>query len=111
MAVAAGCTYRLERPGRRGGRGRAAPDEDNLRAPMPARVRTVAVAEGDEVEAGQTLILLEAMKMEIRVQAPRRGRVGRLLAKAGETVERDQVLVELEEGALRCPDCITKISK
>ena len=46
--------------------------------------------------AGQTLLLLEAMKMEIKLTSPRAGRVARLLAKQGETVERDQVLVELE---------------
>jgi acetyl/propionyl-CoA carboxylase alpha subunit len=92
-----GCTYRLERPTPR--RSRNAPGsvpEDSLRAPMPARVRAVQVAEGDAVEAGQTLLLLEAMKMEIRLQAPRAGRVARLLASLGETVEREQVLVELE---------------
>jgi biotin carboxyl carrier protein len=92
-----GCTYRLERPRPR--RSRNAPgaaSEDSLRAPMPARVRAVQVAEGDAVEAGQTLLLLEAMKMEIRLQAPRAGRIARLLASLDETVEREQVLVELE---------------
>jgi|BarGraNGADG00212_2_1021979.scaffolds.fasta_scaffold02903_3 3-methylcrotonyl-CoA carboxylase alpha subunit len=92
-----GCTYRLERPTpRRSRSARGAAPEDSLRAPMPARVRAVQVAEGDAVEAGQTLLLLEAMKMEIRLQAPRAGRVARLLASTGETVEREQVLVELE---------------
>jgi biotin carboxyl carrier protein len=62
---------------------------------MPAQVRAVQVSEGDSVEAGQTLLLLEAMKMEIRVQAPHAGRVARLLARPGDTVERDQVLVEM----------------
>jgi acetyl/propionyl-CoA carboxylase alpha subunit len=95
-----GCTYRLERPTRR--RSRTAPGaapEDSLRAPMPAQVRDVAVAPGDEVQAGQTLMLLEAMKMEIRLASPRRGRVARLFAKTGDTVDRDQVLVELEREA------------
>ena len=63
---------------------------------MPARVRALQVAEGERVEAGQTLLLLEAMKMEIRLQAPRAGRIARLLASTGESVEREQVLVELE---------------
>ncbi len=90
-----GCTYRLDRPAtRRSGKAAGAP-EDSLRAPMPARVRAVQVAEGDMVEAGQTLLLLEAMKMEIRLQSPRQGRVARLLARPGEQVEREQVLVEL----------------
>jgi pyruvate carboxylase subunit B len=64
---------------------------------MPAQVREVRVREGDLVEKGQTLLLLEAMKMEIRLQAPHGGRVARLLASAGSQVDRDQVLVELEE--------------
>ena len=92
-----GCTYRLDRPSerRRGGAG-AAGSENTLRAPMPAQVRAVRVAEGDVVEAGQTLLLLEAMKMEIKLTSPRAGRIARLLAKQGETVDRDQVLIELE---------------
>lgn len=94
-----GCTYRLDRPKERGraartGGGAAAGDV--LRAPMPAQVRGVQVAEGEKVEAGQTLLLLEAMKMEIKLASPRAATVRRLLAKQGETVEKDQVLVELE---------------
>ncbi len=92
-----GCTFRLERPKARRSHGAGgAASGEGLRAPMPARVRAVQVAEGELVEAGQTLLLLEAMKMEIRLQAPRSGRVARLLASTGDTVEREQVLVELE---------------
>ncbi|HEX9117101.1 MAG TPA: biotin/lipoyl-containing protein [Anaerolineae bacterium] len=91
-----GCTYRLERPAPRQARAAGATAAaDALRAPMPAQVRDVQVTEGETVAEGQTLLLLEAMKMEIRVQAPRAGRVARLLAKEGDTVERDQVIVEL----------------
>lgn len=67
-----------------------------LTAPMPGQVRAVNVGEGDEVLKGQTLLLLEAMKMEIRVQAPRDGLVKKLFVKQGQTVERDQVLIEVE---------------
>ncbi len=67
-----------------------------LVAPMPGLVRTVNVSEGDEVTKGQTLLLLEAMKMEIRVQAPRDGKVMKLFVKQGQTVEREQVLIEIE---------------
>ena len=49
------------------------------------------------VEKGQTLLLLEAMKMEIRVSAPRAGQVSRLLVREGQTVQKDQVLVEIGE--------------
>ena len=45
---------------------------------------------------GQTLLVLEAMKMEIRIQAPMDGVVKKLLVKQGQTVEREQVLVEIE---------------
>jgi biotin carboxyl carrier protein len=99
-----GCTYRLDRPkertspGRRRGAAAGGLAEDTLRAPMPAQVRAVQVAEGDLVEAGQTLLLLEAMKMEIKLASPRTGRVARVLARQGDTVERDQVLVELSAG-------------
>jgi acetyl/propionyl-CoA carboxylase alpha subunit len=66
-----------------------------LRAPMPGQVIEVPVAAGETVTKGQTLVLLEAMKMEIRIQAPHEGEVARLLVDAGDTVERDQALVEL----------------
>jgi acetyl/propionyl-CoA carboxylase alpha subunit len=93
-----GCTFRLDRPRPRTARGAGgvAP-EDVLRAPMPSQVAAVQANEGDTVEAGQTLLLLEAMKMEIRVQAPRAGQIAWLFVSVGDTVERDQVLAELEE--------------
>ncbi len=67
-----------------------------LAAPMPGVVRAVNVQQGDTVIKGQTLLLLEAMKMEIRVQAPRDGLVKKLSVKQGQTVEREQVLIEIE---------------
>lgn len=68
-----------------------------LAAPMPGQVRAVNVSEGESVTNGQTLLVLEAMKMEIRIQAPREGKVMKLLVKQGQTVEREQILIELEE--------------
>ncbi len=67
-----------------------------LVAPMPGLVRSVNVSEGEAVAKGQTLMVLEAMKMEIRIQAPYDGVIQKLLAKQGETVEREQVLIEFE---------------
>ncbi len=78
---------------RASGRGQTA--EKILRAPMPGHVRAVQVAEGETVVKGQTLVVLEAMKMEIRVQAPQRGKLARLAVKVGDQVERDQVLGEM----------------
>jgi biotin carboxyl carrier protein len=69
--------------------------QDELTAPMPGQVRAVNVTEGESVTKGQTLLVLEAMKMEIRVAAPRDGVVGKLLVQQGQTVERDQILVEI----------------
>lgn len=68
-----------------------------LAAPMPGQVRAVNVAEGEAVTKGQTLLVLEAMKMEIRIQAPRQGTVAKLFVRQGQTVEREQRLVEIEE--------------
>jgi len=68
-----------------------------VRSPMPAQVRAVQIAEGELVEKGQTLMLLEAMKMEIQVKAPLDGRIVRLLAVDGQSVDKDQLLVEIGE--------------
>jgi biotin carboxyl carrier protein len=81
--------------GDRGHGGHHVPGE--LTAPMPGQVRAVNVSEGDSVKKGQTLLLLEAMKMEIRVQSPQDGIVKKLLVKQGQTVEREQILIEIEE--------------
>jgi biotin carboxyl carrier protein len=63
---------------------------------MPGQVRAVNVSEGDAVTKGQTLLVLEAMKMEIRIQAPRDGKIMKLFVKQGQTVEREQLLIEIE---------------
>lgn len=69
--------------------------QDELTAPMPGQVRAVNVTEGESVTKGQTLLVLEAMKMEIRVSAPRDGVVGKLFVQQGQTVDREQVLIEI----------------
>ena len=68
-----------------------------LIAPMPGQVRSVSVSVGDAVKKGQTLLTMEAMKMEIRIQALKDGRVTALHAAQGQTVEREQILIEVEE--------------
>ena len=70
-----------------------------LTAPMPGQVRAVNVNEGDRVIKGQTLLLLEAMKMEIRIQSPQDGAVKKLFVQQGQTVEREQMLVEIADAA------------
>ncbi len=63
---------------------------------MPGRVVAVLVAEGDEVAAGQGVVVLEAMKMENEIAAEHAGRIGRILVEEGQAVEGGDPLFELE---------------
>jgi biotin carboxyl carrier protein len=63
---------------------------------MPGAVLAVRVSEGEQVEAGQVLLVLEAMKMENAVSAPGPGQVARLLVQSGQQVQRGDALIELE---------------
>jgi acetyl-CoA/propionyl-CoA carboxylase, biotin carboxylase, biotin carboxyl carrier protein len=65
-------------------------------AAMPGAVLAVRVAEGEVVEAGQVLLVLEAMKMENAVSAPGPGQVARLLVQSGQQVQRGDALIELD---------------
>ncbi|MET7618091.1 acetyl/propionyl/methylcrotonyl-CoA carboxylase subunit alpha [Streptomyces sp. NPDC005408] len=65
---------------------------DTLAAPMPGTVTVVKVAVGDEVEAGQGLLVVEAMKMEHVISAPHAGTVTELDVTPGSTVAMDQIL-------------------
>jgi acetyl-CoA/propionyl-CoA carboxylase, biotin carboxylase, biotin carboxyl carrier protein len=65
---------------------------DSLTAPMPGTVTVVKVAVGDEVAAGQSLLVVEAMKMEHVIAAPHAGTVAELEVAPGTTVAMDQVL-------------------
>ena len=73
-----------------------AADAGAVRAPMPAVVTAVAVSTGQAVARGDTLLVLEAMKMEIPVKAPRDGLVTIVRCKAGDRVDADAPLVELD---------------
>jgi biotin carboxyl carrier protein len=64
--------------------------------PMPGKVTAVLVSEGDAVEKGQGLLIVEAMKMENEVRSPIAGVVKEIKVKAGETVEGGVVLVVIE---------------
>lgn len=90
-----GRTYTLERAVG-GNRATGGSSELVLRAPMPGQVRHVAVAAGQRVEAGQLLLVLEAMKMEMRISAPQAAKVARLDVSQGDSVDKEQILVELE---------------
>jgi len=67
-----------------------------LTAPMPGQVRAVNVSKGDMVTKGQTLMVLEAMKMEMKIQSPMDGVVSSISVEAEQTVEREQMLIIVE---------------
>ncbi|MEJ2275265.1 MAG: biotin carboxylase N-terminal domain-containing protein [Woeseiaceae bacterium] len=76
---------------------KVAPDTSgHITAPMPGLLVSVAVAEGDEVKAGEELAVLEAMKMENALRAERNGVIARIHFAPGDSVEVDQVIMELE---------------
>ena len=65
-------------------------------APMPGKVIKVAVAPGDHVDKGQVLVIMEAMKMEHRIEAPGRGIVTEVFAQEGLVVDLGFSLLEFE---------------
>ena len=67
-----------------------------IRAMIPGRIATVRVETGQAVEAGQSLMVVEAMKMQNELRAPRAGVVGRLDVAGGQTIELGDVLLVLE---------------
>jgi acetyl/propionyl-CoA carboxylase alpha subunit len=67
-----------------------------LIAPMPGMIVRVAVQVGDQVQSGQGLVVMEAMKMENELRATSAGTVKAVLAQAGTAVEKGAVLLELE---------------
>ncbi len=69
----------------------------SLEAPMPGTVVQLRVEPGATVSAGETLVVLESMKMEISIAAPRDGSVAEVLVAAGDQVDRGAVLIELAE--------------
>ncbi len=65
-------------------------------APLAGSVAKILVEEGDEIEAGQVLLVLEAMKMETEITAPKAGKVARILVEKGNAVQGGEALIELE---------------
>jgi acetyl/propionyl-CoA carboxylase alpha subunit len=68
----------------------------DLFAPMPGRVRRLMVREGQSVERGEPLLILEAMKMEHEIRSPRAGRVSHLPVGEGALVDAGTPLVEID---------------
>jgi biotin carboxyl carrier protein len=67
-----------------------------ISAPMPGKVIRLLVAAGDNVESGQGLIVVEAMKMQNEIKSPKNGKVERLLVKEGQNVNAGDALAWVE---------------
>lgn len=68
-----------------------------LKAPMPGKILEVMVKTGDTVKAGDTLLILEAMKMQNAILASTKGIIKKVLVKAGDTTSKSDLLIELEK--------------
>ena len=67
-----------------------------IKAPMPGLVLSSAVAPGDKVARGQTLVIIEAMKMENMIKAPQEATIKDVFVEAGKAVDKNEKLVEFE---------------
>jgi biotin carboxyl carrier protein len=76
--------------------GQAADTGNLIRVPMPGKVMEVFVEEGDVVKAGQTLVIVSAMKMESEYKSGRDGHIKKIMVKPGDTVDSDQIMIVLE---------------
>jgi biotin carboxyl carrier protein len=76
-------------------RASAQPGAGDLCAPMPGMVIEIQAHEGDPVEAGDTLVVLESMKMQMRLRAPIAGRVVKVAAQPHSQVEKGALLVQV----------------
>ena len=81
----------------RAGRAEQSSAETDILAPMPGTVAQILVQQGDQVERGQTVIIMESMKMELVITAPRSGVVLRLPVESGSQVDKGMRLLELQQ--------------
>jgi len=70
--------------------------ENEVKAPMPGLIVSVEIEEGQKVKEGDSLLVLEAMKMESTFTSPKEGTVQSISVKKGDTVDKGQVLVRIE---------------
>jgi len=81
------------------GRGARAGSEGGVKkitAPMPGKVVRVLAPPGSDVDAGQPVLVIEAMKMQNELKAPKKGRISKLNVAEGAAVEAGQILAEIE---------------
>ncbi|MBD3144027.1 acetyl/propionyl/methylcrotonyl-CoA carboxylase subunit alpha [Microbispora bryophytorum] len=97
--TAGGAPAKKAAPRRAGGRGagKAAASGDSLVSPMQGTIVKVVVADGDTVESGDTIVVLEAMKMEQPLTAHKGGTITGLAASVGQTVTAGAVLCEIKD--------------
>jgi biotin carboxyl carrier protein len=67
-----------------------------LTAPLPGTIVEIFVKAGDEIEAGQVILVIEAMKMKNSIRSTRAGKAAQVLVSAGQTVAHKQALVKFE---------------
>jgi biotin carboxyl carrier protein len=92
-------TAEIENPRAWKGRRHAAEETEGRQyvvAPMPGKVIRVLANTGDEVEAGQGIVVVEAMKMQNEIRSPKKGKVERLHVKEGQNVNAGEVLVWID---------------
>jgi biotin carboxyl carrier protein len=99
--VVGGHTVVLDEAGAGDGAAGAAVEEiveglQTIRAPMPGKVVKIAAAEGEAVEKGRTVVVVEAMKMEHALTAAGQGIVKKISCQEGQNVDADQPLAEVE---------------
>ncbi len=92
------CTLQMKNPmeqllERMGISSMSQPQLNDIKAPMPGLVLNIVTAEGSEVEKGDTLLILEAMKMENVLKSPRSGKVAKIHVAKGNSVEKGHVLI------------------
>lgn len=71
-------------------------DQNSISSPMPGKVVKILVDIGDQIEPGQTLIIISAMKMESEYKAKRSGMIKEILTNEGDTIEGNQPLILIE---------------
>jgi len=86
----------VDRKQRRGAMDQGLEGQQQLTAPMPGKVVRLLCAVGDEVAAGQGVVVVEAMKMQNELKSPKKGKVAKILVAEGDTVNAGDALAVVE---------------